>query len=122
MNGIKYLADTNCFIYLLDAHPLLLSFSQDTWAYSYITEIELLSKSSLIPEQENIIRSLLSTCVKIDHTQVISDLAINIRKKYNIKLPDAIIAATAQALNIPLLTADNGFAKIKDFDCFILDL
>lgn len=122
MNGIKYLADTNCFIYLLDAHPLFSSFLQDTWAFSYITEIELLSKSSLSTDQENIIKSVLSTCVKINHAQLISDLAIDIRKKYKVKLPDAIIAATAQSLNIPLLTTDKGFAKIKNFNCFILDL
>lgn len=122
MNGIKYLADTNCFIYFLDAHPLLLPFSQDIWAYSYITEIELLSKPSLTSDQERIIRLLLSTCVKIDHTQTISDLTIDIRKKYKVKLPDSIIAATAQSLNIPLLTADKEFAKIKDFNCVILDL
>ncbi|SER39661.1 hypothetical protein SAMN04488023_108132 [Pedobacter rhizosphaerae] len=44
MNGIKYVADTNCFIYLLEENPLLLPFAEEVWAFSYITEIELLSK------------------------------------------------------------------------------
>jgi len=44
MNGIKYLADTNCFIYLLDENPIILPFVNDGWAFSYITEMELLSK------------------------------------------------------------------------------
>lgn len=47
MNGIKYLADTNCFIYLLDENPLVLPFVIDGRAYSYITEIELLSKKDI---------------------------------------------------------------------------
>jgi len=33
MNGIKYLADTNCFIYLLDENPLILPFITDSWAF-----------------------------------------------------------------------------------------
>jgi len=37
-----------------------------------------------------------------------------IRRKYNIKLPDAIIAATALENDMVLITADNGFEKIKE--------
>ena len=44
MNGLKYFADTNCFIYLLDENPLIMPFANDGWAFSYITEIALLSK------------------------------------------------------------------------------
>jgi predicted nucleic acid-binding protein len=122
MNGINYLADTNCFIYLLDDHPLISSLAKENWAHSYITEIELLSKSTITPQIDLLIRSMLLTSFKVNHTQNISEIAIGFRRKYNIKLPDAIIAATAQLLNIPLLTTDKGFAKIKDFNCFILDL
>jgi predicted nucleic acid-binding protein len=81
-----------------------------------------LSKSSLTLEQENVVRAALSTCIKLDHNQSISNIAINIRKKYNLKLPDAIIAATAELYGIPLLTVDKGFSKIKDFNCLIIDL
>ena len=35
-------------------------------------------------------------------------------KKYNLKLPDAIIAATAKYINCPLITADKDFEKIED--------
>jgi len=122
MNGIEYLADTNCFIYFLDEHPAFSSFVYDNWAYSYITEIELLSKSSLTTEQDNIIRALLTSCIKFEHNQFISDIAITIRKKYKFKLADAIIAATAQFYDIPLLTVDKEFSKIKGFNCIILDI
>jgi tRNA(fMet)-specific endonuclease VapC len=37
---------------------------------------------------------------------------IKIRKKYKLKLPDAIIAATAIVNNATLLSADDIFAKI----------
>ena len=39
--------------------------------------------------------------------------AIKIRKTYKLKLPDCIIAATSEYLNIPLLTADIEFNKLK---------
>jgi hypothetical protein len=46
MNGISFLVDTNVFIYLVEGqleYPQLLS---ELWAFSFITEIELLSKKA----------------------------------------------------------------------------
>ncbi len=120
MNGIKYVADTNCFIYLLDENPLLAPFSEEGWAYSYITEIELLSKNNISLDEEFLIKAMLSTCYKVNHIQAITDLAIQLKRKNSIKLPDAIIAATTQLLQLPLITADKGFANVKDIDCIIL--
>jgi predicted nucleic acid-binding protein len=121
MNGIKYFADTNCFIYLLDENPLVLPFTSDSWAFSYITEIELLCKKTILSDEDIIIREMLSSCYKINHSQALSDLVITIKRNNNIKLPDAIIAASAQLLQLPLITADKGFAKLKDLDCIILE-
>lgn len=122
MNGIKYLADTNCFIYLLDDHPLFVALAQEGWAYSYITEIEILSKSNIDARIDDLIRSMLSTCYKVNHSQLISEVTITFRRKYKIKLPDAIIAATAQVLGIPLITTDKGFSKITEIECLIFDI
>lgn len=121
MNGIKYLADTNCFIYLLDENPLILPFAIDGWAFSYITEIELLCKKGMTSHEDVLIREMLSTCYKINHSQLLTDLIITLKRNNNIKLPDAIIAASAQLLQLPLLTADKGFAKLDDIDCILLD-
>jgi len=121
MSGIDYLADTNCFIYLLDENPLLLPFASNNWAYSYITEIELLSKKGISPKEDALIRAMLDICYKINHSQLLTDLAIELKRTNNIKLPDAIIAASAQLMRLPLLTADKGFANIQGIDCIILD-
>ncbi len=121
MNGIDYLADTNCFIYLLEQNPILLPFTENTWAFSYITEMEILSKKGLTIKEDTLIRNMLNTCLKIGHQQEISELTIKIRRKYSTKLPDAIVAATAQFMQIPILTADKAFARIKEIDCFILE-
>ena len=121
MNGIKYLADTNCFIYLLNQHHFMLPFIEDIWAFSYITEIELLSKKNISESEEIVVRELLDTCVKVNHSQALTELVINLRRKYNIKVPDAIIAASALLLQLPLITADKGLANISEINCILLD-
>jgi len=121
MNGIKYVADTNCFIYLLDKNPLIRPFINDNWAFSYITEIELLSKRDITKNEDSLIRGVLETCYKINHSQILTELIIDLKRAYNFKLPDAIIAASAQLLKLPLITADKGFSKLRAIDCIILD-
>jgi hypothetical protein len=37
MNGLKYFANINCFIYLRAGNPLILPFANDGWAFSYLT-------------------------------------------------------------------------------------
>ena len=122
MSGIKYVVDTNCFIYLLDENPILLPFIDSTWAFSYITEIELLCKEKITTPEETLIRHMLSMCYKVEHSQQLTEFVIELKRQYNIKVPDAIIAATARMLNLPLLTADMAFTKVKSIDCIIVEV
>ena len=122
MSGLNYLADTNTFIFLFDKHPALKNLLESEWHFSFITEIELLGKPGIsIPEIKNI-QSLLNTCVKVAHVEEINKLTISIKQKYKIKLPDAIIAATAIYYKLPLLTFDKGFMQIKSLDLILLEL
>jgi len=52
---------------------------------------------------------------------VISEVELLGKQKYSVKTPDAIIAATAKAFNLPLVTADKDFKKIKDIEVVLLD-
>lgn len=45
---------------------------------------------------------------------LIKEKHIKIKRAYSIKLPDAIIAATALVFDMPFITADNGFKKITE--------
>ncbi|WP_434981603.1 PIN domain-containing protein [Daejeonia sp. YH14] len=47
---------------------------------------------------------------------------IRLKRKYNIKLPDAIIASTSLVYGIPLVTADKGFSKIEELDLILIEL
>ncbi|GAX35886.1 type II toxin-antitoxin system VapC family toxin [Nodularia sp. NIES-3585] len=73
---------------------------------SVITEIELLSYPSLNLEEEIQIRDLIEKITVINLESNIKELAIRFRKEYKLKLPDAIIVATAKSLNATLVTND----------------
>ena len=109
--------DTNSIIFFLQ--DLLPSSSRDfllgelgnkTPKISVITEIELLSWQKISPEQSKTISLFLSNFGKVDLNEEIKEITINIRKSTGLKIPDAIIAASALALDLPLLTN-----KLKDF-------
>lgn len=120
MNGLSYLADTNTFIYLLSKHPVLKNFLEASWCYSFITEIELLGKQGISSAEIKKVQALLNVCRKVAHNEEINELTIKIRREYKIKLPDALIAATAWHTNLPLLTFDKGFVQIKSIDLVLL--
>jgi len=113
MSGAKYLVDTNCFVYLLDQNPILLPFAEDDWAFSYITEIELLCKPGMSKHEDSMVRSMLNNCLKVRHTQELTELVIAIKRNNKIKLPDAIIAASAKLLDVPLITADKDLLLLR---------
>jgi predicted nucleic acid-binding protein len=51
----------------------------------------------------------------------IKEQTIQLKKEYNIKLPDAIIAATSIIYKIPLVTADKSFSKIEALDLILIE-
>ena len=65
-------------------------------------------------KEEKQIEALLSKCLVITMSNNIKEKFIEIRKKYKLKLPDAIIAATAIISNIPLISADKQFKAVKE--------
>lgn len=50
----------------------------------------------------------------------LSFVAIEIRQQIPIKTPDAIIAATSKFLQLPLVTSDKGFKKIKGIELILI--
>ncbi len=67
------------------------------------------------------IKRFLGDCIIIDLNPLIKDYAIKFRRKYNLKLPDSIIAATAHYLAIPLFSADKDFLPVKEIDFIELE-
>ena len=115
MNGTKLLLDSNIILYLLNGDETLADFLHEKKLYiSIITEIELLSFSEITEKEKKQIELFVSECKVININSVIKAETINFRKKFKSKLPDCIIAATSLYLDIPLITADNGFKKFQE--------
>jgi predicted nucleic acid-binding protein len=121
MSGIDYLIDTNVILYILQGNPCVQHFAQsDMLAVSCITEMELLGKFQISERERSVISRMLSRCVIIDISYYIKQLAIIIGQNTHVKLPDALIAATALQQNLTLVTADKGFSRIADLDLLLI--
>jgi predicted nucleic acid-binding protein len=117
MNGNSILLDTNIVLYLLNGEETLIPLLEEKNLFlSFITQLELLGTRNLKDADVLKIKQFIGECTVIDITTEIKEHAINIRQKYNIKLPDCIILATSIWLNIPLITADQDFTKIDIAD------
>jgi predicted nucleic acid-binding protein len=115
MSGTKILIDTNIAINLLRGDDHLAIALQDTEAYvSFIVELELLGYQEISIEEESWVEMFLDQCVVIDINSGIKEIATYIQRQYNLKLPDAIIAATSIFLGVPLLSADHHFEEVKE--------
>jgi predicted nucleic acid-binding protein len=113
MNGIDFLVDTNVLIYLHEAQPEVLPYLDYAWCCSVITEMELLGMPNLTESEKRKLKLLLKDCIIFPLSDDIKNITINIRQTKKIKLPDAIIAATAIHYKLPLLSADSGFKNIS---------
>lgn len=105
MNSERFVIDTNIFILrfndrLADLLP------RGEIICSIITEIELLSFSKLTSAEETLIRDTLAKLAIYGIDQDIKKEAIRLRRESGLKLPDAIIAATAICHQAVLVTND----------------
>jgi predicted nucleic acid-binding protein len=103
--------DTNIALYYLGGR-LTTPLPNGLYHISIITEMELLSYPNLTQAEEQQIQSFLSQVLIVDIDEQIKNMAIALRKQYRLKLPDAIVAATAQSLNALLLSNDNKLSNV----------
>jgi predicted nucleic acid-binding protein len=117
MSGNNLIIDTNIVLYLLGGDSTLVSLLDDKKLYlSFISELELLSYKGISQDELSVIKRFVKECIVVDITPDIKELCIDLRKRNQLKLPDAIIAATASFLNIPFVSADKIFTKVKGID------
>lgn len=105
--------DTNIILYYLDGDDTFEPIFLDKQLYvSIITEMELLSFSSFTNEELNYIREFLKFCSIKGLSEEVKLQTIELRKELKLKLPDAIIMATALEMDIPIISADKDFKKV----------
>ena len=122
MNGVDFLADTNVLIYALEGHPAVSGLTRCAIAVSVVSEIELLGRKGMLPHEAVVIRNLLNDCTIIPLISEIKEITIFLKQTYPLKVPDAIVAATALHFGLPLITADTDFRKIKELNLVQLSI
>jgi hypothetical protein len=120
MNGKKYLLDTNAALYLLGGEILPSNLPNGEYAISVITELELLSFSKITVSEETVINQFLKEMHIIELSQQIKKQTVLLRRKVTLKLPDAIIAATAIETNSILVTRDKKLSRIQAISILVL--
>jgi predicted nucleic acid-binding protein len=120
MNGSKYLADTNVLLYVIAGNIAVSDYINDEFYISEITEIELLGNKGITDIQYKYRNKMIVNCTIVSLSEYIKRITIQLKQNYTLKIPDAIIAATAIYLNIPLLTTDKDFKKIKELDLILI--
>lgn len=129
--GIKYLWDTNAAIYYLQQlfPPGAEKFIDDLLkdeppVISAITEIELLCWKTSSNKDLKLLQHFINDAYVIELEQPIKLKTADIRKVKRIKLPDAIIAATALVYDLTLLSRNiqdfcqiDGLKVINPWDC-----
>ncbi len=76
--------------------------------------LELNAFKNLDEKETKLIADFISNCTVIDINRKIKDSSIELRRKHKLKLPDCIVAATAQYLAIPFFTADADFKNLTE--------
>ncbi len=112
MSGNKAVLDSNIIIDgskgIIDIENIILAFDQIF--ISIITYIEVLGFNFKDSEEKILVENILHHIPVLTVSKEIAEITVNYRKKRKIKIPDAIILATAKYLNASLLTRN-----IKDF-------
>mgnify|MGYP001607210295 FL=1 len=109
--ALVYLIDTNIIIYYLEGEQAVVSFlrtHRGKLAISSITWMETLSYP-FSANEEQVVRVFLQELRLIEISSPVMELSIEIRRTKKMKLPDAIIAASA-IHDLTLVTRN-----IKDF-------
>jgi predicted nucleic acid-binding protein len=106
----RFLLDANVIIGMLNGRIDLLAFLDafpDSEVYiNPVVEIEVLAKSSMTRQEELEARALLASFRRVEIDRPICEIAIQIRRAKELRLPDALIAASAINLNATVLSCD----------------
>jgi predicted nucleic acid-binding protein len=108
---MMFLLDTNIVIFLQKG-LLLEPLPVADYAISVITEMELRSYPALTTSQEQWLNRFVNDVQVISLTDSIKEQTIKLRKERLLKLPDAMVCATAMIEQAVLLTNDKKLHEI----------
>jgi len=114
---LKLLLDTNVILNFLKKTSgvvdLTSLISQYECFTSVIVKLELLKYPNITPDEENAVNEFLRLLPIIALNQPIENETIAISRSTKLKLPDAIIGATAIVYGAELVTGDTQFSECR---------
>jgi hypothetical protein len=119
MSGRRLFLDTNAIVTLLQGNQELVNYTRgvDWIGVSIISQIEFFCFSKLTDVDRNLFTEFLTQIEVIglpSSDRQLIDRTVEIRRTLRIRLPDAIIVASALTRNASLVTADRELLSIKD--------
>lgn len=110
---MRYFIDSNIFIYaaagMQESIDILSKAVASTWSgYSSITRLEVLGYRKFNKDEEMKLLRMLSCFHECEISRPVVDKAIEVRKSVSIKIPDAIIAASAIVNDSTIITRNEG--------------
>lgn len=108
---MNYVLDTNILIYLFSGQ-LAEAIPDGNHGYSVITEIELRSFQSLTQTATDKIQQALSLMNRLELNDAVREQTILLRRNHKLKLPDALIVATAMTQESVLISNDERLHRI----------
>ena len=119
-----FLLDTNTIIYYLkggfssNGMKMIGGVVDNQPSISIITKIELLGFNAPNAKEQEFTKKFVKACYIFNLNETVIDQTIVLRKQYKIKIPDAVIAATAMVYSLTLITHNTGdFNKIANLKC-----
>lgn len=115
MTDERVLVDTNVLIHHISGDKRVEKLLQGRIIHtSFITEVELLSFPDYTNEEREAVKGWLHSFIISGAEERIKSIATDLRVRFRMKLADAFVAATAAHWNIPLVTEDKHFRKLKE--------
>ncbi|MEP7108063.1 MAG: PIN domain-containing protein [Ferruginibacter sp.] len=123
---IRLLLDTNSIIALLNENAGVIEAidTADDIAISIINELEFKSFSNLSLHDKKLFDAFVSGVNVLDLQAsdiTLKNKIIEIRNTYKLKLPDAIVAASAIVNNAVLITGDKDFKKVEELQLKVIE-
>ena len=115
------LPDTNVALYLLGGR-LAAPLPTGDYGVSVITEMELLAWPSLTAEETAKVRAFLDSITLCELIPAIRTRAVALRREERLRLPDAIICATALEHGVELWTNDARLGRVAGLKCRAVEL
>ena len=126
MSGERFLLDTNAIVALLQGRPSLVQMlAKATWiGISVISQLEFLAFRNLSAADQSYFSDFLKEIEVVglsDQHPDLLELIVQIRAQTHLKLPDAIIAGTAQHADAVLVTADAHLHNVPGINIAVFD-